>query len=237
MGVPAPRVADNGPVTVTTDDLDQDHGPSAEPIEPGGRWRTPLVALVAGMCLTLGLVAGLLVVPALTRPGDDSVEAGFVRDMSTHHSQAVEMGLTAFGSPSASEKIRAIAVDIALGQHGQIGLMSAWLREWHLEPTGSRPPMAWMGEHAGQDGGPLMPGMATADEIARLRAASGRDQDVLFCQLMLRHHVGGLHMVDAVLARTDHSDVRWLAESMRSTQGKEVAMFETLLKEMGAKPI
>jgi uncharacterized protein (DUF305 family) len=60
---------------------------------------------------------------------------------------------------------------------------------------------------------------------------------VLFCQLMLRHHLGGLHMVDAVLDRTDNDDVRWLAQSMRSTQGKEVAMFETLLDEMDAKPL
>ena len=35
--------------------------------------------------------AGGLLTPPLTRPGDDSVEAGFARDMTTHHAQAVEM--------------------------------------------------------------------------------------------------------------------------------------------------
>ena len=54
---------------------------------------TPRVVLAAVVALAIGLVAGL----ALSRvggddlPGDDSVAAGFARDMQTHHDQAVEM--------------------------------------------------------------------------------------------------------------------------------------------------
>ena len=40
-----------------------------------------------------------------------------------------------------------------------------------------------------------MPGMATADDMARLAAASGAAFDALFLQLMIRHHEGALKMV------------------------------------------
>ncbi len=50
-------------------------------------------------------------------------------------------------------------------------------------------------DSAGAGSGP-MPGMATSEELAALRAASGPELDVLFLQLMLRHHEGGLPMME-----------------------------------------
>ncbi|MGH3861917.1 DUF305 domain-containing protein [Actinokineospora sp.] len=52
------------------------------------------------------------------------------------------------------------------------------------------------GHHGdGGDGGvKAMPGMATRDEIARLRTLTGTELDVYFPQLMLRHQRGGLPM-------------------------------------------
>ena len=54
---------------------------------------TPRVVVAALLALVVGLVGGL----AISRaggddlPADDSVAAGFARDMQTHHDQAVEM--------------------------------------------------------------------------------------------------------------------------------------------------
>jgi Domain of unknown function (DUF305) len=64
--------------------------------------------------------------------------------------------------------------------------------------------MAWMPPDlpdmgdVGGDG--LMPGMAKADEMTRLRGATGKDLDILFLQLMIKYHLGGSHMIDVVLA-------------------------------------
>ena len=44
-------------------------------------------------------------------------------------------------------------------------------------------------------GADAMPGMATSDQLRALRAASGEQMDVLFLQLMLRHHEGGVIML------------------------------------------
>src|SRR5690242_4876045 len=84
-----------------------------------GRGKRGLVWVVVALLVgaVLGLGAGL-VIPHFTKPGDTSVEAGFLRDMSTHHAQAVEMSMIAHAD-SANPEIVSLAGDIALTQHGQ----------------------------------------------------------------------------------------------------------------------
>jgi uncharacterized protein (DUF305 family) len=209
--------------------------PETDDAIPPARRRSGAGWLAAGVALglLLGLVAGLLIVPTFTRPGEDSVEAGFARDMSTHHAQAVEMGMLAHQKASDSD-VRTLGGDIALTQQAQIGMMQTWLREWKLGPTGSRPRMAWMPDGtAGVQNG-LMPGMATDADRQQLRSATGRAFDVLFLQLMIKHHLGGIHMAEEVLKLTDNAEVRRLAQSMVDNQRNEVAAFQLLLKKLGA---
>lgn len=197
------------------------------------RWGTGWLAVAVVVGLLLGLAAGLLV-PDLTRPGDDSPEAGFARDMSTHHAQAVEMGMLAYDK-ATNPKVRNLALDISLTQQAQIGMMQTWLREWKLDPTGAQPRMAWMGEEMAasvKDG--LMPGMATPAEMEQLRNATGTDFDVLFLRLMLTHHIGGIHMAEGAIELADDAEVRWLAEQMLIGQKKETVVIQELLAELGA---
>ncbi|GIF68418.1 DUF305 domain-containing protein [Asanoa ishikariensis] len=199
--------------------------------------RSPHLVLVA-LAILLGALAGGVGGWLLAQDGHDdaSVEAGFARDMSSHHAQAVEMGMLAHGR-SADAEVRTLGGDIALTQHGQIGIMQTWLRDWDLLPTGEQRPMAWMASHEGHAADGPMPGMASQEELARLRTATGRDFDVLFGQLMLRHHLGGIAMADAALAQSDDEDVRWLAESMKSGQQSELGALTQLLDRKGAKPL
>ena len=50
------------------------------------------------------------------------------------------------------------------------------------------------GHAAAGAGEPLMHGMATDEEMRRLRDARGAEAEVLFLQLMIRHHEGGVVM-------------------------------------------
>jgi uncharacterized protein (DUF305 family) len=184
------------------------------------------VALAVVAALVLGYAAGWLV-PRLRVPGDDSVEAGFTRDMITHHAQAVELALIAFQRGSDPD-VRQVAVDIATTQQAEIGMMHAWLASWRLDPTGSAPAMAWM--HAGP-----MPGLASRDDLRDLRAAAGTDLDARFLRLMIRHHLGGVHMLDAVLAASDRADVVRAARTMRAAQRAELATLNDLLTRAGAR--
>jgi uncharacterized protein (DUF305 family) len=202
--------------------------------EPRGRpWRvgTAGVALAILVGLLLGYAGGLLT-PRLLTPGDSSPEAGFARDMSTHHGQAVEMGMLVAKYGENSD-VRTLGEDIAMTQQGQIGIMSQWLRDWRLDPTGSDPPMAWMpdGQDSLENG--LMPGMATEAEMTALRNARGKKADRLFLRLMLKHHLGGIHMAEAAVEQSDNDDVRWLAQAMINGQRKEISVLQELQRVVG----
>jgi uncharacterized protein (DUF305 family) len=188
---------------------------------------------VAVATLVLGLILGLgagLVIPGLRHPGDDSVEAGFLRDMSTHHAQAVEMAMIAHAN-STTPDIVTLSADIATTQQGQIGTMQSWLRGWNLSPTGTSEPMAWIPGSEGSIVNGLMPGMATPEQIAALRTATGKELDIQFLTLMRAHHVGGVHMAQEAEERSDDADVDWIAASMVAGQQSEIQLIDTLLKK------
>jgi uncharacterized protein (DUF305 family) len=207
----------------------------AQPLGRFARSIWLMAAAVLVVALALGYTAGA-VFGGPSYPGDSSPEAGFARDMSEHHAQAVELGMIAFQHATLSE-VRELGGDIALTQQGQIGEMQTWLRTWGLSPNTTHLPMAWMpGGHEAVTPGHLMPGMATAAEVARLRAAKGRAVDVLFCQLMLKHHLGGIHMVEGILALTHDQRVHDLAQGMKDGQLREVDALRSLLTKLGGQP-
>lgn len=192
-----------------------------------------VLAVVAS--LLVGVAVAVLVQRPEPAPGDDSVEAGFARDMITHHEQAVTMGMIAY-TQAEHAYVRSLGYDIAINQQGQVGMMHQWLRDWDLDPTGSQPRMAWMADELDpamvREGG-LMPGMATTAQLNELREAEGLAVDRLFLELMTTHHLGGLHMVDAVLDRSDNPQVTSLAELMRAGQAKEMQDMSALQEEVG----
>ena len=194
-----------------------------------------IVGLAAVALLFVGYAAGFFT-PRQSTPGTDSVEAGFARDMAEHHAQAVEMGMIAYQKASTPE-VRSLGGDIAITQQGQIGVMNTWLKDWGLSPNSDKPPMSWMPDGQQALNGNLMPGMATRDEITKLKSATGKEVDILFCQYMLRHHLGGLHMIEGVLSENPIPEVRDLAETMQRNQTGEIPTMENLLTTLGASPL
>lgn len=183
--------------------------------------------MVAAIAVLLLVAAGgwyaRLVVEQRDTPVEGSPEVGFARDMSEHHQQAVYLAMLAVEYGSTSD-VRQFGSDVVLVQQAEIGTMLAWLADWRVPATSTTPSMAWMA-HASTSttGEARMPGMASDEELRALLALRGRAFDVLFYQLMLRHHLGGSHMVDAILARTGRAEVARLARTMSRTQGLEVA--------------
>ena len=202
-----------------------EHAPAAPLAVPGRRW---LGALAIGL-LGLGLVGGALLWRAWpATPGDGSAEAGFARDMSAHHEQAVEMAQIIV-ERTDDPLVRGLAMDIMLTQQGQIGQMMGWLDLWDLLPTSDEPLMAWMGHAAGGQ----MPGMATREELRHLESLSGVEADREFLRLMIRHHEGGAPMAQAILERTDLEAVRRLARSVIQSQQAEIDDMRAMLESKG----
>ena len=209
-------------------DAPVDGVPRRREIRFGVAWLAAL--LIAGLLLGAG---GALFATRATIPGDTSAEAGFLRDMSTHHGQAVAMSMIAHAN-STDAGIISLSADIALTQHGQIGTMQAWLRDWGLSPTGTEPAMSWMPNARGSLVNGLMPGMATPEQLAALREATGKDLNVQFLTLMRQHHLGGIHMAQEIVRLSDNSDVTWLAQTMVTGQQGEINLIDDLLKKAQA---
>ncbi|HST58200.1 MAG TPA: DUF305 domain-containing protein [Longimicrobium sp.] len=204
----------------------------------------PLILLLAAAAVLFAALA-LWLYLTNAEPGEGSAEAGFARDMSVHHAQAVEMA-EIVRDKTRSEEIRLMAADMALTQQGQIGRMQGWLGLWGAaaDPPGGRH-MAWMASspdthaHATMASGGVdtMPGMATSDQLRALRAASGEQMDVLFLQLMLRHHEGGVIMLQYASEHASVTEVRNLAAQMLSSQTSESEYLKQLLAARGGTPL
>lgn len=209
--------------TTTAESPSTDAG--ATPARPLILWliAAAVLLLVGGL---LGYWLGRAPIPAA-----DSVEVGFARDMSIHHEQAVAMAALVYDR-SDNDAVRSLAFDILTTQQGQIGIMTGWLDAWGLPLTSAGPRMGWMGMPMTG----LMPGMATAEQMAALRAATGTEADTLFLQLMIPHHRSGMEMAQYVADRTRNESIRRFTAGMAAAQGLEITYMEELLKGIGAEP-
>lgn len=212
---------------------------------------TTLASRLLRITLVLSAVGPLVATAGCTRnPSDDSVEAGFARDMATHHAQAVDMAFI-IRDATTDESLRALAADIIVTQSAQRGMFMAWLQLWGLPQASAGARMSWMApdasggssslRHTHAEGAatglPIMAGMASDAELDRLRRATGRDAEVLFLQLMIRHHEGGVLMAKALLERSSHEDVVTIVGGIDSGQTGEIATMTEMLAARGAQPI
>ncbi|SMH45794.1 Uncharacterized conserved protein, DUF305 family [Rathayibacter oskolensis] len=213
-----------------------------------------LLAAVAVIAVLLG-GAGGYVVGALApfaeaaTPSTTSAEAGFARDMQTHHLQGAELALIAH-ERSTDDEILTVSKDILLTQQQQSGQLFGWLTAWGLPQAAPEPSMTWMGrptlagaadEHSqmgmGTEDGVVpasMPGLATSEQITALTAASGRDLDRMFLELMIAHHRGAIDMAEALLARSRDRVATDFATSVVKAQEAEISLMEQMLEDRPA---
>ncbi len=208
------------------------------PPPPDQRLRRALLVVIAVAVLAIGVTAGWIAGNRDTASTvtDSSVDAGFARDMSAHHAQAVQMAGYARDHTS-DQSIKLLAYDIETAQYFELGEMQGWLDNWRLSRNSARPVMSWMAGHDHVEANGLMPGMATPAEIDKLETMTGKPLDVYFLQLMLRHHQGGVPMAKYAAEHAKEPYVRNLATKMYTNQSKEIIQMERVLRERGASPL
>lgn len=225
---------------------------AAEERAAGSRLRVVLLALIGVALLAIGGAGAVaLGIGQPETPAENSVDAGFARDMSRHHLQAVLMANLALDR-TQDPLIHSLAFDISSTQNNQVGRMQGWLTMWGLSANSSVAPMSWMDGSAmpsmtmpdgttmhatsvGSDG--RMPGMATDQELDQLRAMSGQAFDVQFLRLMIRHHEGGVPMATYAEQRAQEPAVRQLAKSIVETQEAETQTMLQMLRARGGEPL
>jgi uncharacterized protein (DUF305 family) len=196
-----------------------------------------LASVAAGACATAGPPAGPRVVQPgapgepgrVMTPGPPAApkyteaDAKFMQGMIGHHAQALEM-TALVPSRTAADGMKLLAKRIEVSQTDEIRMMQRWLESRGLEaPTVHA-------HHA--PGARLMPGMLTADEMARLAEARGAAFDRLFLELMIKHHEGALVMVKELLAQpgaAQDSDIFAFASDVEADQAIEIERMRAML--------
>ena len=149
----------------------------------------------------------------------------FMQGMIHHHLQAIDM-TNLLDRNSENEDMRKLGLRMALSQSDEIQMMRRW-----LEARGQEAP----GDHANHmPGAPMMPGMLSAEEMAQLTAAKGREFDILFLRGMINHHNGALVMVDQ-LFKTEgagqQSEIFAFATDVEADQRADIDRMTAMLAE------
>jgi uncharacterized protein (DUF305 family) len=207
----------------------------------GRRWLVGVLVAVLAIALVAagGALAVVTGIGTDRPPGDASVDAGFARDMTTHHDQATQMAQIV-RDRGTDPAVRLLAFDIETTQLGQMGRMLGWLQSWGLSQQTDRAHLAWLppsSGHAHAAEGAPMPGVATPAQMQRLRSLSGAALDVFFLQLMIRHHQGGLPMARYAAEHAAVGYVRDLGQKMAAGQSAEIVTMEQMLRERGGQPL
>ena len=154
-----------------------------------------------------------------------AADTAFMQGMIGHHAQALEMTALLYTRTKRPEmKLLAERIDVSQGD--EIKMMKTW-----LTTRGEEVPS----EHAHHMGGPLMPGMLTAEQMTKLGAAKGDEFDRLFLEAMIFHHLGAITMVEKLLASpgaAQESEIADFASHVDSDQKMEISRMRALLKTL-----
>ena len=150
----------------------------------------------------------------------------FMQGMIGHHQQALEM-TELLRARSNSDDMKKLALRIDVSQADEIKMMQRW-----LQVRGQEIPSP----HAmHMHGATLMPGMLTAEEMARLADAKGAEFDRLFLEGMIKHHGGALVMVKDLFSTpgaAQESDIFAFASDVDADQRMEIDRMGAMLKEL-----
>ncbi len=191
------------------------------------------IASMAALMYFAASIGYILGIRYDSSPDPNQVDVGFLQDMISHHEQAVEMSNIELADGAVPD-VQAFAREILTFQAYEIGLMEGRLAHWGLGPA-DRPEMAmaWMDLPVPVD---QMPGLASEEEMARIRRAGGTEIDALFVRLMQDHHRGGAHMAEYAAEAGSDPAVRELAARMARNQRIEVRELEAARERAGLAP-
>ena len=170
------------------------------------------------------------------------VDIGFAQFMRGHHDQAVVM--TQILLDHGPTKLAGLARSIQSAQLIEIGEMKGWLLLWGKPLLPATSSMNWMLFGRTSPDASLtrylidcrtspggMPGLASSDELNRLRSLDGDERDHLFLQLMMSHHQGALPMAHFAALNAETSVVRTLAAQIEIQQMLELSAMALLTRD------
>ena len=141
--------------------------------------------------------------------GLNDADVTFLQGMIPHHEQATEMA-ELVADRSDRDELRQFADKIIADQSAEIQQMESLL-EAGGEEAGAG--------HGGMGG---MSGQMEESEMAELEAMEGAEFDLMFLDMMTRHHEGAIEMAEQVIDDGENADVKQLANGIIEAQRAEI---------------
>jgi uncharacterized protein (DUF305 family) len=193
----------------------------------------PLRRALVSSALLVSTLAGCGSEDGTSGRGFNDADIEFATEMIQHHAQALQMVDLTLGrelDPAVAE----LAEEVRSAQTPEIEKLADWLEDWDqpVPETSRDHANAHADDHGGSGtpGGGL-PGMMSAEEMARLEAAAAAEFEDLWLAMMIEHHEGAVTMAEREVEEGASDRAVALAERIAAAQEREVATMRELLTD------
>lgn len=139
----------------------------------------------------------------------------FIDTMTHHHQGALDMAKIAV-EKSQNAELKAFAQKIIKDQEKEIAQLKDWREKWFTgKPPAMNMEMPGMG-----DGMKMM----MSDGMKKMEAATGKEFDLMFLDMMTPHHQGAITMAREALTKAEHPEIKTLANQIIKAQEAEIKM-------------
>lgn len=137
----------------------------------------------------------------------------FIDTMSEHHQGAINMAEIAIKKTQNAE-LKTFAQKIIVDQKKEIAQMKEWREKWYAgKPAAKNMELPGMSDSMK---------MMSDDGMKIWEAASGKEFDLMFLDMMTPHHAGATTMAKEALAKSEHPEIKTLANQIIKAQEAEI---------------
>ena len=134
----------------------------------------------------------------------------FLDTMTAHHQSAIDMARPAVTKAQHAD-LKVFAQKIITDQEGEVAEMRRYREQWYAGK-----PQAMNMEMSG-----MMDSMKGMD-MNRMNAATGKEYDLMFLDMMTAHHAGATTMAREALTKAEHPEIKTLANQIIKAQEAEI---------------
>lgn len=161
----------------------------------------------------------------------NAADVSFAQQMIVHHQGAIQMAQMATAKAS-TQQVKDLAQRIETAQGPEIQEMTSWLKAWG-QPVAAGAAMSGM-DTGGMSTSSASMGSMGQQEMDQLNAATGKNFDRMFLQMMTAHHQGAIAMAKTEQADGSNPQAKARAGSIETSQTAEVTEMGQMLQSLGA---
>ena len=141
----------------------------------------------------------------------------FIDSLTRHHQMAIDMATMA-APKFEHQPLKDAAKTTVDDQTKEIAQLRQWRDQWY---PGAAPAESMQ-----------MPGMSSMSmDMSHMQSMTGHALDMMFMDMMIPHHEGGVAMGQDALAKAEHPEIKEFAQKMIEKQKKEIEQMQQWKKE------